>query len=124
MNQKGFTLMELIAVFTILGVLMLITGTSMYVFQNKFDKKYYEMLSNNISLAAKDYSSDNRGLTKNGEVKIDISTIIEKGYLNHEVLDKKYKNCSGYVLVKKKRLSYDTKVCLICDNYKSPECDK
>ena len=123
MNQKGFTLVELIATFAILGCLMIITGTAMFAFQNKFDKRYYQMLSDNISLAAKDYSSDHRGLTREGEVKIDISTMIQNGYMS-DVLDKKQKNCSGYVLVKRKRLSYETKVCLICDNYKSEECDE
>lgn len=123
MNQKGFTLMELIAITTILGIIMIISGTTMFIFKNNFDKKYYQMLSNSISLAAKDYSSDNRNILRQSEFKIDISTMIQKGYLS-KVFDKNQEDCTGYVLVKKKRLSYETKVCLICENYKSENCEE
>ena len=123
MNKKGFTLTELLAVVTILGIVSLIGAVLVFAIKHKFDNNYYKMLTNNVSAAAKDYGSDHRGDMNSEGVKIDISTIVKNGYIS-KILDKDSNECTGYVLIKKKRLSYDTKVCLICDDYKSKGCEE
>lgn len=123
MNKKGFTLPEILITIAIVGTLSLIATVSILKIKDKFDKSYYETITSSLKVAAKDYGTDHRSsITKEG-IKIDITTFIKNGYIS-EIKDKNKEDCSGYVIIKKNRYTYDTDVCLICDNYESKGCEK
>lgn len=121
MNNKGFTLVEILIAVTILGVISLIATVSIIGVKNKFNSSYYKIISDNISLAAKDYGTDHRNSIPKDGIKVDITTFIQKGYLT-SVKDIEKEDCSGYVIIKKNGLKFETDVCLICNNYKSEAC--
>ena len=122
MKKNGFTLVELLSVLVIVSIISTIAVISIKKLRGDFNNNYYSTISKNISLAAKDYSTDYRSkITKDG-IKIDITTFVQKGYIK-DVKDLNKKDCTGYAIIKRKGIGYDTKVCLICDNYKSDECN-
>ena len=60
MNEKGFTLVEVLAVIVILSVIMSIMIPNVYHLIQKGKNDNYDALKNNIVIAAKNYVSDYR----------------------------------------------------------------
>ena len=98
MNNKGFTLIELIATIALLAVISLISYVSItkVLEQNKINQ--CETLVNNIKSAAKEYVSDNRynkdfvnSLKEGNDYKysmeLSLSELVENNYLN-AIIDK------------------------------------
>lgn len=92
MNNKGFTLIELIATIALLAVISLISYVSItkVLEQNKINQ--CETLVNNIKSAAKEYVSDNRynkdfinSLKEGNEIDLPLSELVNNNYLTGEL---------------------------------------
>lgn len=87
--KKGFTMIELLAVFTLLGIILLITLPKMTATLKKSDKSSYDNFIKTIELATEAYVADNVTIKK-GEAKIiPLSTIINSGYLKSNLKNPK-----------------------------------
>ncbi len=120
-NKKGFTLVELLAVITILGILSL--GTIGYVNQ-MIDKSKKEKLSQQektVKMAAESYFQANRSeLPKAiGEEKtIELQKLITSKYLKDNVKNGNGIDCTAHstVTVKKQsKTKYEYTVLLNCE---------
>lgn len=95
MNNKGFTLLEVILVVAILGVITLIVVPSVSGLLNKNKNEQYDNLKKSIISASKMYVSDNRynlGVVCNDSTDtynftIDLQTLVDAGNLSEPVTD-------------------------------------
>ena len=77
-NRKGFTLVELLAVITILGIIIMIATVSVTSILNKNDKKNVSNDGSKLAEAAKIYYQD-QGYT--GDKKITLANLKSSGYI-------------------------------------------
>lgn len=85
MNNKAFTLIELLAVIIVLSLLMVIAVPTISSVTKTTRESAYETKVKNIISAAKLYGQDNYGLIKNktnSQLKIKVSDLISKEYLS------------------------------------------
>ena len=81
LNNKGFSLIEILAVVVILGIVSTIGIVSVTRLVDNSRKHYYESQKNNLVLAARSYASDHKEiLPRNiGEIqKVELKTLYEK----------------------------------------------
>lgn len=117
MNRKGFTLVEILATITLLGILtvMGIVGYTRYVDYAK--NKSYKFMAKSIATAAEEYIMDTPSasvptktedtgtgkkyvLKNDNSPSIDLETLIEEGYINGAAdPDNKGHNCKGKVTI-------------------------
>ena len=128
MNKKGFTLVELLAVIAILGIIVLITVISVNSTLKETKQSLSQTQIKNIEEAAKTYYINEQ--ISNNNACISISTLIDSGYLNRNVIDPKNKEqITGYV-----KVSYDSKkytykyqkycgICILTDKDGDGEAD-
>ena len=129
-NKKGFSLVELLAVFVILAIIMVIAIPQVYKYINKGKQEYYVSLEKEISQAAANYLEDYRALLPReiGHVsEIDIVELVQYKYID-TIKDEKGNACSGKVIAEKvKKDSYEYYACLNCGSYyvsKDKNCSK
>ena len=96
-KDKGFTLVELMAVITILAILSLIIIPIVDKNVKKAKKDVYKIQIENIKIAAMNYYTDNISLRpKNGESKtINIEVLIEEDYMediNRKSIQEEYES--------------------------------
>lgn len=92
MDNKGFTLVELLAVIALIAVLLLIFTPNISNMINKFrNEDKVEILKNSAISAAKEYVADgninskiNLSLCPNIEIVINVSELIDNNYLNND----------------------------------------
>ena len=91
MNNKGFTLIELVVTIALLAVISIISFVSIngVISQNKINNS--EILINNIKTAAKDWLTDYRyasdlDLDGNKEIVIESKKLIDRYYLSSEIV--------------------------------------
>lgn len=122
LNKKGFTLVELLAVITILGILMSVAiGAVSWILESAKDN-FYKTLEKNILLTAETYYSDHRAsLPKNigQKAKIGILTLVNSNYIKKdEIVDYGKQQCditnSFVVVTKKSKKDYTYKLYLKC----------
>lgn len=77
-NKKGFTLVELLAVITILGILVTISVVSVTSVINRSTENSYKTLEDEMVEAAKKYVVEN---IDNYTSPVLLSTLIENGYI-------------------------------------------
>ena len=125
MKNKGFTLIEMIAVVIILGLIILIAVPFFTGSLNVFRDDYYANLSNNIKNAGNDFFSDNKLYLPHNLLdasSIKVSDLVNNKYLN-EVKDYTGKSCdlsdSYVVVIRRGKDKYDYNTCLKCseDDY-------
>lgn len=95
MNNKGFTLVELIATIALLAVIATISFVSINSIVNDNKVKNCKTLINNIKMAAKEYVSDNRYKNldfhmNNADtkvVKIGVNSLLSNDYLKGNIID-------------------------------------
>lgn len=87
-NNKGFTLVELLATIAILGIMSGIAVMSVSKILNNAKNSYYDSLRNTIISAAKSYYGDHRTLlpTAEGQTrKVTVETLVNNKYLTKVV---------------------------------------
>ena len=84
LNKKGFTMIELLAAVTILGVIATMAVVSYTKYQEKVRNDAYKAMEKSAFSAAQTYIAD-KGivvpLTKTNAKPIEISTLVDEGYL-------------------------------------------
>ena len=92
-RKGGFTLVELLAVFAILSLVLSIGTYSITKIINNSKNKSYETTMNNIAVAGSNYTLENLELsvwTLNGETEyqcISVKDLITAGYFKGDVLE-------------------------------------
>lgn len=122
MNRKGFTLVELLAAITILGLLMSVAIASVSWILDSSEENFYETLEKNILLTAENYCAENRGAlpsVEGQERRVYLKTLVDSNYLGkNDVVDYGKAACNintSYVsILKKKNGGYSYKLRLYC----------
>jgi len=91
MNNKGFTLIELIATIALLAIIAIISFVSINGVINQNKVNNCESLIMNIKTAAKEYVSDNRYNANfdadNDKIeRIDVKSLVDNHYLSDEIV--------------------------------------
>lgn len=126
-NKKGFTLVELLAVFVILGVLLMIAIPAVNGYLKKGAKSYYQALETDVMASGKDYLLNYKSLLPreigNSSV-INIDELVNNKYID-EIKDEDGNKCTGTITtVKTGKDKYDYHICLDCgENYHSSETE-
>ena len=123
-NQKGFTMIELLAAIIILGVLLGIAIPGVSKLMKQFRRDYYGKLEESITTSAKDFINDEKLYRPTGVLNstvISLDTLVKNKYVD-EVVDYKGKTCSltdSYVvIIYFGKDNYKYKTCLKCSNDK------
>lgn len=115
-NQKGFTLTEILAVIAILGVILAIAVPSYNSLSKKFEKAYYEKLEGSVLAAAKAYYKENAE-SRPAELLYSSVVTFSKLKENKNIDDiKGYKSVDdlkGRIIIVKKVEGYDYKMCYL-----------
>ena len=121
-NKKGFTMIELLATVTILGILMTVTiGYAMRLI-NKSKNDSMEQQTKLVTTAAESYFQAHREQLPRlvGQTtKIPISTLLETNYLKKEIKNAKGESCMEKSFItahKDSRTKYTYKAYLYCGN--------
>lgn len=115
MLKKGFTLVELLGIFTIIAIIMLISVPIISGMFKKSEEQKYETFKNNAYLSAESYINDNMKdypemQTVGGYVYITFKQLIQNNYMNSTVYDPKTNQTAD------KELDY-TVVATVLSNY-------
>ena len=106
-NNKGFSLIEILATIVIIGIVSTVGIVSVNSMINKSKQHFYESQKQQMVLAAQSYVQDNRNiLPRNvgGMIKIKLSVLREKNYLKEDIIDQDKNVCdqdNSYVTVYK-----------------------
>ena len=119
-SNKGFSLVEMLAAVTILGILSVMAINGIQMILNKSNQEFYSEQENNMILATQTFFQNNRNeLPKKigGRKKIYLKDLIASKYID-PIKDKNKKECdmeASYVEVFKfSQTSYKYKVKLVC----------
>jgi len=94
LNNKGFTLVEVIAVVVILAILAILLVPNVSSLLNRGGNEAYDNLKKSILVAAKEYVNDNRY----SETKIEtvcVETLVVNGYLSSSGVNE---DGTGYIV--------------------------
>ncbi len=121
-NKKGFTLIEIITVITIIGILLLIAIPGIYGYLIRGTKEYYSNLEKTVMLSGRDYLDDYKQLLPQ-EIEnvtvISLEELVNNKYID-EIVDENGNSCSGRVVAKRiENKKYEYYTCLICENYET-----
>ena len=121
MNKKGMTLVELLAVITILGILSSMAVVAFSWIINRAHDEYYDTLKHNVISAAKSYYGDHRVLLptevgESGKRTVSLEELKTQNYIKN-VTDHTGKNqCSGEVVViRENSTNYKYSIDLVCN---------
>lgn len=134
MNKKGFTMIELMATITLLGIMLTLAVVSVSKYLNKARNTAYRDYEKTLEGAATNYFLDHTGLLpEKGDATgttITANDLINGGYLT-SMKDPKKKNATcdngSFVKVIRKEdvgfnMDIEYKTCVVCGNYKSKGC--
>ena len=126
-KTKGFSLVEILAAIVILGLLSTIAIVSVNYILRKAEQEYYKSQKDEIILAAKSYTQDNRNsLPKRVGMRTEIklSTLQDKKYIG-KVVDRHKNECNAtetkVQVFKYDKTHYSYSVTLVCPSYKATE---
>lgn len=95
-NKKGFTMIELLGIITIIGVLLIMTVPNLTTTLKKSTEKDYDNFIDNLLIAAETYVENNRDLypsldNPEGRALISIQTLIDNDLIKKIAIDPKTK---------------------------------
>ena len=109
LNNKGFTLVEILAAVTILSILSILAFTAFAKYGDWTRKKAYDTLAKSASTAAEQYVMDYPTATVKAEDAtkaesyskgVNLDTLVKRGYLdNANDPSDNSKNCTGKVVI-------------------------
>ena len=132
LNNKGFTLFEIIAAIVVIGIIAVIAAPTISKYVNGSKLTTFVAYEDSMEDAAKNAVLDCVGsnslkceLPEKGEVKkIELAYLIKEGFID-EIKPPKGGSCDlnkSFVRVENRgNLNYKFKVCLYCDEYTSDD---
>ena len=126
-KNKGFSLVELLAVVVIMGILATIGIAAVSSLIDKADKEYENSHKNTIIIAAQTYMQSNKNLVPKvvGEnVKVNVSELRKANYLKEDIKNKNGETCmeNSYVRVyKASNTEYTYTAFIYCGSEAVPE---
>ncbi len=102
-DNKGFTLVELIAVVVVLAIIALIAIPAVSGYLYQADDSYYTATESSVLASARDYFSDYHTLLpkNDGDVReLSIQELVDDGYIE-EIHNNENQKCEGKVYVKR-----------------------
>lgn len=88
MKRKGFTLIELLSIIVIIGIISVITTINVFKYISSTRNEINTADKTSIISAAKNWSADHPeslpGENSNITYPLNVSTLIDEGYLSHE----------------------------------------
>lgn len=122
-KNKGFSLIEILAAITIIGILSSVAIISVNHMLARIEREYYETQKKQIILAAKSYTQDNRNfLPKRVGVRkeVTLATLQNKKYIG-KVVDRHKEECdtleTKVQVYKYDQNNYSYTIRLVCPNY-------
>ena len=126
-NKKGFTLVEILAAVTILGVLSIVAVVSVNKIIQKSKQNHYTTAEDNLKMAGQSYAQQNRNVLPKAigqKKRISLKTLVEKNYIE-PIKDYSENDCdldNSYVQVfKYSKEDYSYIAYLDCPVYDSKE---
>lgn len=126
-NRKGFTLVEILAAVTILGILSVIAIVSVNKIIQNAKEKHYTTAEDQLELAGQSYVQQNRSALPKAigqKTKISLKTLVEKNYID-QIKDYSDNDCNlenSYVQIfKYSKDDYSYLAYLDCPVYTSEE---
>lgn len=123
--NKGFTLVELLAVIVIIAVISGIGVISFSSLTNKSNTDYYNILASNLEFGASNYYGNYRSKRPSiGEVcnKVSLQELLQEKYID-SALDAQGKSCdlnNSYVYIKRNaNKQYEYKASFVCGDYQN-----
>lgn len=128
-NKKGFSLVELLATITILGVISTIGIVSVNALINNSKKNYYKNQRDNMISAAQVYFQDHRSLLPKeigSKKEITLNDLITNEYIDGDLLDtdKKTKCDKAKSKVQVVKINYVYSGVLNCPSCGGKDCEK
>lgn len=96
MNRKGFTLVELLATITILGIIVTIGGVSISGIIKNAKNEEYKQLVSSIKNAAEIYYQEVIIDGNGGDTTVSLADLLNKGYITGNDSNKKLINPHSY----------------------------
>src|SRR5574344_122654 len=132
-KEKGFTLIEIIAVIIVLGIISLIAVVAVSRYMGDTEKNVYKSYEKSMISATKNkivkcISGDDKcNLPNSGEkTKIQLNQLLDDGYIENLNIEKDGGSCDSYLsYVEIERIdnsnngNYKYEACLYCGEYKS-----
>ena len=122
MKNKGFTLVEMLAVLVILGLLIGIGVFTVSNIKDNAEKNYYVSMEDTLKIAGNDYFNDNREDRPIDDYNfVSLETLEEHSYLDSLKTYDKKENCdkSSGVYIYNTENGNEYEVCLKCGIHKS-----
>ena len=120
-NNKGLTLVELLAAIAIMGIMSGVAVIAVNGVLQNSKEKYYASLRSNIIVAAKSYYADHRGLLPklNRQRKLSVQTLVNNKYIEKPIAHDKKSSCvenSVITVTKVSKDKYEYSIDLHCQN--------
>lgn len=107
-NKKGFTLIELIAVFALIAVLSVVIGINMNKLKNNTLEKKYNAYKDELETAACVYAyKNNKNKNNNSIASVSFYTLIDNGYISKNLENPKTKKTVDQTPNEKIDIFYD-----------------
>ena len=100
MKNKGFTFIEVVSVLSILSLLSILAITSVTkIVRDKRNDAYKEQINSILSSAISYVATDESiTLSSPGSIKIQLGNLIDKGFVEEQVLSNEYYNLNGQIV--------------------------
>ena len=120
MNKNGFTIIEVLTAFLIVG---LISGIGVVSYNFIYDitkDNYYRILKSHLLLAGNDYFENHRGEIVGSTLSVPIDRLVKGGYID-EIKDNRGNTCDNGKVIKYKgednKFHYE--LCIKCADYEN-----
>lgn len=118
MNEKGFTLIEFIAIIVLIAIVGIVASLVIGNYISYGFSTVNDQLDKQLVLSAKMYYADNKvELRKPGNKIVSYETLKSGGYITNDMVDYDGNSCNkSYVVVYMENNKYKYAGCIICDD--------